>query len=225
MNIIWPLHIFRLESEYDNLEEPNSDSTRAPPEVSLSPDSDNGDIYENLPTVIKQGQQVHSDGLTMQSINIQGPKARFDGSFDGSSAPNQSWDMLQGSLNFAYGPPASQEKEKDPKEDTSDYTSLKELAPAKPVHPVVPARTVSTVKNSGSQHSLLAGASQLVATDANRFQTDVWDWKNKRLNHWTVCCDRDEGLRPDGVDVTWLVTSYWLTDCWERERERGTWKR
>jgi len=163
----------RLESEYDNLEEPNSDSTRAPPEVSLSPDSDNGDIYENLPTVIKQGQQVHSDGLTMQSINIQGPKARFDGSFDGSSAPNQSWDMLQGSLNFAYGPPASQEKEKDPKEDTSDYTSLKELAPAKPVHPVVPARTVSTVKNSGSQHSLLAGASQLVATDANRFQTDV----------------------------------------------------
>ncbi|XP_063694482.1 uncharacterized protein LOC134826129 isoform X2 [Bolinopsis microptera] len=160
----------RLESEYDNLEEPNSDSTRAPPEASLSPDSDNGDIYENLPTVIKQGQQVHSDGLTMQSINIQGPKARFDGSFDGSSAPNQSWDMLQGSLNFAYGPPTSQEKEKDPKEDTSDYTSLKELAPAKPVHPVVPARTVSTVKNSGSQHSL-ASASQL--TDANRFQTDV----------------------------------------------------
>ena len=108
----------------------------------------------------------------MQSINIQGPKARFDGSFDGSSQPNHSWDLLQGSLNFAYGPPTNQEKEKDPKEDTSDYTSLKELAPTKPVHPVVPARTVSTVKSNAAQHCS-ASASQQGGADANRFQTDV----------------------------------------------------
>lgn len=195
--------IFRLESEYDNLEEPNSDSTRAPPEVSLSPDSDNGDIYENLPTVIKQGQQVHSDGLTMQSINIQGPKARFDGSFDGTSQPaQQSWDLLQGSLNFAYGPPSNQEKQ-----DTSDYTSLKELAPAK--HPVVPARTVSTVKHSSSQHSIASTSHQ---QDPNRYQTDVW--ANR-----AYCCTA--GYLIFEIVCWWSHGDAWHTD-YRRERN---WKR
>ena len=163
--------LLRLESDYDNLEDPES---RPPPETSLSPDSDNGDIYENLPTVIRQGQQVHSDGLTMQSINIQGPHARFDGSMDSTTPSHQSWDLLQGSLNFAYGPPAPS---KDSSTDSSDYTSLRAVAPTKPpapsgfvapsaVLPVIPARsTSSTVKHSASQHS--------ITDNPARYQTDV----------------------------------------------------
>ena len=97
-----------MESEYDSIEDKAVPTT--------SPDSDSGDHYENLPTVIKQASQVHSDGLTLQSINIQGPTARFDGSFE----TQNNWHMLQGSLDFAYGPQQCGE-------ESSDYTSLKEI--------------------------------------------------------------------------------------------------
>ena len=104
-----------------------------------SPDSDNGDIYENIPNVIRQGQQVHSDGLTMQSIAIQG--AADSGRFE--EGQQSRWgDMIQSSLSFAYGPGP----------DNSEYTSLREVG--KDQRPVAPIRTTSTVKHSDSQHSI-----------------------------------------------------------------------
>ena len=150
----------RLECEYDSIED------KCPaPVASGSPDSDCGDHYENLPTVIRQGSQVQSDGLTLQSINIQGPKARFDGSLESSSAapPENShgWDLLQGSLHFAYGPQQSLDDE------SSDYTSLKEIGGGLSKEGATPLLAEDIMPHSESQHSI--GSS----SETNRLQTDV----------------------------------------------------
>eukprot|EP00116_Pleurobrachia_bachei_P011435 sb/3471697/ len=131
----------RLENEYDNLDE-SIGAPRTGDTGCQSPDSDNGDIYENIPNVIRQGQQVHSDGLTMQSIAIQG--AADTGRFE--EGQQSRWgDMIQSSLSFAYGPGPDQ---------SSEYTSLREAGAKEGQRPVAPIRTTSTVRHSDSQHSI-----------------------------------------------------------------------
>ena len=151
---------FRLESDFDNIE----DTTERNPNNSMSPDSDQGDLYENLPTVIRQGQQLQSDGLTMQSINIHGPQPHFDTASSDLAAQKQSWDLLKGSLNFAYGPCQKETKVavvNNPDNNNSEYTSLKEVQ-SQQATPALSIRSNNPNSRAGSQQSL-----------NERFQTDV----------------------------------------------------